>query len=368
MLSGKASLNSKLPFEDLNLVSATNAVARNESDIPIEIYSTCPQSLGFDRGSYAQEVKKVARWSERCGCTGILVYTDNSLVDPWLVSQIILERTKKLTPLIAVQPVYMHPYSVAKMVASFGYLYHRRICLNMVAGGFKNDLAALSDSTPHDKRYERLTEYATIINLLLSSTAPVTFHGEFYGIDQLRMTPPLSPELLPEIFISGSSEAGLNTAKRLGATAVKYPRPASECETERVTDDLKSGIRVGIVTRETEDEAWEIAEERFPEDRKGELTHQLAMKVSDSLWHKQLSDTANKTRAMRNTYWLRPFEQYKTFCPYLVGSYELVARELSRYISLGYRTFILDIPATEEELQHATAAFDRALPKTNAFA
>jgi alkanesulfonate monooxygenase len=363
MLSSRASLKSELPLEIGRLDSGTNLTARDKLERPVEIFSTCPQSLGFDKESYARQVRKVARWSERCGCRGILVYTDNSLVDPWLVSQIIVESTKKLSPLVAIQPIYMHPYSVAKMVSSFGYLYHRRLYLNMVAGGFKNDLVALNDQTPHDKRYTRLIEYASIINQLLSTSAPVTFHGEFYDINQLRMTPPLPTELFPETFVSGSSDAGLDAAKKLGATAVKYPRPASECETELANNGLKSGIRVGIIARDNEDEAWEIAERRFPEDRKGELTHQLAMKVSDSLWHKQLSDTANKTRTIRNTYWLRPFEQYKTFCPYLVGGYETVANELSRYISLGYRTFILDIPPDEDELQHAGAVFDRAVEK-----
>ena len=368
MFSGRVSLKSGLPLETARIEPGLDVTTRNKLQKTVEIFSTCPQSLGFDKESYIQQVRNVARWSERCGCTGILVYTDNSLVDPWLVSQIIIESTKSLSPLVAIQPIYMHPYSVAKMVASFGYLHHRRICLNMVAGGFKNDLVALNDPTPHDKRYARLIEYAAIINRLLSSSAPVTFHGEFYKVDQLRMTPALPPELLPEIFVSGSSDAGLDAARKLGATAVKYPRPASECEAEPANNDFKSGIRVGIIAREAEDEAWDVAEQRFPEDRKGELTHQLAMKVSDSLWHKQLSETANKTRAMRGTYWLRPFEQYKTFCPYLVGSYEPVANELSRYISLGYRTFILDIPATEEELEHASAAFNRALEKIGVLA
>lgn len=368
MLSSRVSLKSELPFETARLERSTNVTSRSKAERPVEVFSTCPQSFGFDKESYVRQVRKIARWSERCGCTGILVYTDNSLVDPWLVSQIIVESTKKLSPLVAIQPVYMHPYSVAKMVASFGFLHHRRLCLNMVAGGFKNDLLALNDPTPHDKRYTRLIEYATIINQLLSSSAPVTFHGEFYNIDQLRLIPSLPAELFPETFVSGSSDSGLEAAKKLAATAVKYPRPASECEAEPANNGFKSGIRVGIIARENEDEAWEIAEQRFPEDRKGELTHQLAMKVSDSLWHKQLSDTANKTRTMRNTYWLRPFEQYKTFCPYLVGGYQTVANELSRYISLGYRTFILDIPPTEEELQHANAAFDRALEKVRILA
>jgi alkanesulfonate monooxygenase len=121
----------------------------------IDVFSTCPQSSDHDAETYARRVIDVARWSERQGCRGILVYTDNRLVDPWLVSQIIVQNTSALCPLVAVQPVYMHPYTVAKIVASLGHLYRRRVFLNMVAGGFKNDLNALSDPTPHDERYER---------------------------------------------------------------------------------------------------------------------------------------------------------------------------------------------------------------------
>ncbi len=258
----------------------------------------------------------------------------------------------------------MHPRTVAKMVASFGFLYGRRLYLNMVAGGFKN-LLALNDTTPHDKRYVRLIEYTTVIKDLLASSAPATFEGEFYRVDKLKMTPALPAELFPGILISGSSEAGIEAAKALGATAVKYPKPTKECEAGPPVEELDSGIRVGIIAREDEDEAWEIAEQRFPEDRKGQLTHQLAMKVSDSVWHKQLSETAERARTVRSTYWLRPFEHYKTFCPYLVGSYDPVAEELARYMVLGYRTFILDAPPNEEELRHTKIVFDRASQKVS---
>src|SRR5580692_12211997 len=117
-------------------------------ELQIEIFSTSPQSKDLPRETYVQQIIDVARWSEEAGCTAILVYTDNSLVDAWLVSQIIIQNTQKLCPLVAVQPAYMHPYTVAKMVSSLGHLYGRRIYLNMVAGGFKNDLAALNDTTP----------------------------------------------------------------------------------------------------------------------------------------------------------------------------------------------------------------------------
>src|ERR1044071_7160904 len=110
-------------------------------------FSTCPQSAVGDRRTYLRNVIDIARWSERAGCKGILVYSDNSQVDPWSLSQVILAHTEHLCPLVAVQPVYMHPYTVAKAISTFGFLFGRRVYLNMVAGGFKNDLAALHDTT-----------------------------------------------------------------------------------------------------------------------------------------------------------------------------------------------------------------------------
>src|SRR5262249_2562073 len=97
-------------------------------------------------------------------------------------------------------------------------------------------------------------------------------------------------------------------------------------------------------------------------DRKGELAHQLAMKTSDSVWHKQLSELG-KTQE-NNPYWLVPFQHYKTFCPYLVGSYSKVSTEIARYIALGFHTFIVDIPPSEEELYHTGLVFRQAVEQT----
>jgi alkanesulfonate monooxygenase len=328
------------------------------SPASIEVFSTCPASNLVAQPAYMRTAIDVARWSEEHGCKGILVYTDNSLIDPWLVSQIIIEHTKTLCPLVAVQPVYMHPYTVAKMLASFGHLYSRRLYLNMVAGGFKNDLGALNDTTPHDKRYERLKEYTFIIQRLLAGQV-VTHEGEFYKVERLKMTPPLAADLQPGVLVSGSSEAGLEAARSLGATAVEYPRPVTDYETGAARVSGDAGIRVGIIARDDEEDAWQIARRRFPEDRAGQLAHQVAMKVSDSHWHKQLS--AKRETTGQNPYWLVPFQNYKTFCPYLVGSYARVGEELARYVSAGYHTFILDVPPNAEEMGHIGLAFQRAL-------
>lgn len=324
----------------------------------MRIFSTSPQSKDVPRDDYLRSVVDVARWSEDAGCEGILVYTDNGIVDPWLVSQVIIESTERLAPLVAVQPVYMHPYTVAKMITSLAYLHGRRVYLNMLAGGFRNDLLALGDDTPHDERYARTTEYTRIILDLLAGTAPVTAEGDYYRVEGLRLTPPLPPELTPGVLLSGSSPAGLAAAHALGATAVKYPHPPGE---EEPPDGREFGVRVGIVARDTEDEAWRVALERFPEDRTGQITHKLAMKVSDSHWHEQLSQRVDGDHdGRRNPYWLGPFQNYKTFCPYLVGDHATVAAHIARYHDLGATTFILDIPPSREELTEIARVFELA--------
>ena len=92
------------------------------------------------------------------------------------------------------------------------------------------------------------------------------------------------------------------------------------------------------------------------------------MSTSDSHWHKQLSNRehaggpAAADRADEpEPYWLGPFQNYSTFCPYLVGSHERVAQEIAQYVGLGCSTFILDIPPSEEELEHTGVVFREAL-------
>ncbi|MGI9505497.1 MAG: LLM class flavin-dependent oxidoreductase [Geminicoccaceae bacterium] len=335
----------------------------------IDLFTTCPPSAGPTPGdtasgpAYREQVKAIARWSEAVGCKGILVYTDNRLVDPWLISHLIIQTTETLAPLVAVQPVYMHPYTAAKMAATFAHLYGRKIYLNMVAGGFVRDLEALNDFTPHDPRYDRLVEYSKIVKELAvnaSAGRGMSYDEIYYKVNNLKLTPPLPPELVPTLFVSGSSEAGLAAAEALGAVAVQYPQPQSAYPPIAGEPTGKMGIRIGVIARDDPEEAWRIAEERFPPDRRGEIAHQMAMKTSDSSWHKSLSEWPELDADADTPYWLRPFQSYKTFCPYLVGSYDRVATEIAAYIRAGFTTYILDIPPSEDELHTIRKAFDIA--------
>jgi alkanesulfonate monooxygenase len=278
----------------------------------VEIISTCPPSDQLGGQEYLRRVADVARWSERHGCTGTLVDADNRLCDPWLVAQVAVQSTERLCPLVAVQPVYMHPYAAAKMVATIGHLHGRRVDVSLIAGGFQHDLEALADPTPHDARYDRLIEYGLIMQRLLRGEV-VTYEGAFHRVQRLRLSPAEPAGLSPRLFVSGSSPAGLDAAAELDALPLMYPTPPGEHLTAPAFG-TPAGVRVAIVTRPTEQEAWTAARERFPEDRKGRIAP-------------------------------------------LVGSHAAVARELGRYLALGYRTFLLDVPAGEEDLANIAAAF-----------
>jgi hypothetical protein len=59
----------------------------------LNVFTTCQQSIRSDASGYLEEVADIARWSDEAGCEGMLIYTDNGLVDPWLVAQLCRSRS-----------------------------------------------------------------------------------------------------------------------------------------------------------------------------------------------------------------------------------------------------------------------------------
>ena len=177
----------------------------------------------------------------------------------------------------------------------------------------------------------------------------------------LRLTPPLPPELLPGHprlrLVRGGSRG------RAGDRCDRRPVPEAARrggEPTHSTALIASGIRVGIIARETGEEAWRVARERFPEDRKGQITHELAMKVSDS----QLAPAAVRAgrRAVSDAQPVlaRPVQELQDVLP--VPRRQLRARgggARPLHRDWGSATFILDIPREAEELHHTELAFVR---------
>ena len=314
--------------------------------------------LRLNGKEYLSRLTTVAKWAEDDGWEALLVYSDNRQADPWMVAQYILENTRSIRPLIAIQPIYSHPFVTAKAVRSLAYMYERQVYLNLVAGGFPRDLSAMGDTTPHDSRYERLVEYASIVKQLLGSPIPVTFRGKFYQVDGLQLAPAMPKHLFPILTVSGSSQAGRSAARELGARAIEYLRPAKEYDQLPLDRTLQLGTRLGIIVRNSTEEAWRAAHAAYAENADGAAIRQGAAQISDSQWVRDLVKRQDAPET--HPYWLGPFRTFRTSCPFLVGSRDEVATEICMYLKAGFRSFLLEQPMDAEDSKRITEVFKMA--------
>ncbi|MGN9846702.1 LLM class flavin-dependent oxidoreductase [Nonomuraea sp. H19] len=327
----------------------------------LTIYTSAPWLTGEAREEPFRHLDDITVWTEELNCAGMLIFSDNTSFDPWVVAGRVLEKSRDLIPLIAVNPVYQHPMSVAKSINSIAAGSGRRVGLNLVAGGFSRHLREMGCTLDHRQRYDRLAEFGAIIAELTSAARPLKYTGEYYQLNGLRPAPPPVAGMEPRIFVSGTSDDCIRVQKELGATRLSYPREPQEYAEESLLAD--SGFRLGIIAREDSSTAWRLAYERFPVDRLGEEFHDLAYESVESHWHRRLSEDAMKVSAPIGGYWMYPFRAYKTFCPYIVGDYAETADLLLQYIKLGASTFILDEASSKDDLFHSVQVLRLAWSK-----
>jgi alkanesulfonate monooxygenase len=320
----------------------------------VDLFTVSPRTP--DEALYWKNIETVMRLSDRYGYTGLLIFTGNDvIIEPWVVAQRVLAETKQLSPLVAINPLYVHPFTAAKFISSFAHLYGRRTYVNLVTGAALSYQQALGDTLPHDERYERLQEYAAVMKRLLS-TPSVSHEGRYYRVSNLQLLPRPPEALQPGFLLAGQSEAARQTARALGAVSMQM-LPAT------LEDGLRAGgrgVHFGIVTRPQEAEAWKAARALFPEDELGQNVLELSMRNTDAEWKWRMKMAAEGAEVARKGFWLEPFRNFKADCPYFVGDHEQVAALITSLVRRGIDTFILDIPPLEEEFHHIDLALKKA--------
>jgi len=312
----------------------------------IRVFTISPRTREVD--DYWRDICKVAQLSEQSGLTGVLLFAGNdTYLEPWVVAQDVLNRTRAISPLVAVNPVYLHPFTLAKTIASLVRLYTRKIYLNMITGTALSYQRAMGDTLTHDERYDRLREYIEIVQLLLGSTRPVTFNGTHYRTEQLQLFPGLPAPYAPEFLLSGQSAAARRVCAATGATGLQMLPPALDSGLADV-----SGMHFGIVSRETRAAAWQAARALFPENAENRSLLQLSMANTDAEWKHRMQASSAHNAGAKDGFWLQPFANFHADCPYLVGEHAFVARTLEKLVQKGIDTFVFDVPAREEEFLH----------------
>lgn len=302
-----------------------------------------------------REIDATIRLADRYEFTGILAHTGNdTLVDPWLVGQHALAVSERLRPLIAVNPVYHHPFAVAQSASSLTYRYGRGIFLNLVAGTSTPDRIALGDEVEHDLRYARLLEFGRIVLGLLGTEAPLNFQGAYYRLRGARLRLPGPPSLRPVLFIAGQSDAARKCAAELGAVRVGMAAAAVPPDAARL------GGYAGLIVRETDEEAWQEALRRFPADPDLESAGASALRYTDAVWrHQAFADADGSPH--RSWLWHEPMRTLRADCPYLVGGVDTLAPLFAAYQASGCAAFILDLAPWEDDYAWAARLLERAV-------
>lgn len=315
-------------------------------------------TMNHRTGDSWADIQEVVHLTEKYGGSGVLFFEGNDVVpSPWMAGYHTFVSTRALSPIVAVNPIYMHPFSAAKLVASYAIMFQRKTFLNMITGTALSYLDALDANLSHDERYVRLSEYSQVIRALFEAQGePVSHEGKYYRLVNAKLEVKIPQELHPEFFIAGQSEGALRTAKDIGAVHMVMLSPKLAAELPAGT----RGMHFGVLCRETQEQAWEASEHCFPQDNRGQRVQAMSMANTDGEWKKRLFEASKEKHEPTGGYWMEPFRNFKADRPYFVGSYEQAATLVVEMVQKGVRRFILDFPGKEEGFKHTSKAFELA--------
>lgn len=220
---------------------------------------------GADRAPDIGYLGQIARSAEQLGFTGALTPTSSWCEEGWVTTAALSQVTERLEFLIAFRPGLTSPTLAAQMAATYQRVSGGRLLLNVVTGGDDHEQRRYGDHLSKVERYARADEFLDVVRRLWTGDV-VDFRGAFYDIQGAQL-----PETAkwPDVYLGGSSrEAFEVAAKRADVYLTWGEPPAAVAEkiarardaAAAVGRELRFGIRLHAIARDTADEAWAEAD------------------------------------------------------------------------------------------------------------
>ena len=276
--------------------------------------------------------------------------------------------------MIAFQPGFLNPVTAARMTASLQRATGGRALFNIITGGGGPAQLWWGDVATHDDRYTRTTEFLDILRGVWKGEN-FSYNGKVYQVENASLPYPLTKEEFPEIYFSGSSDAALVSASKHADYYLTWLEPFAQLrdkfervkqKTDALGRKIKCAVRVDIVARPTEEEAWREVKRGF-ENLPPEVIQRFNSRVNagDSVGASRQGgfrpSTINsyKDLIVEPNIWagfnlLRGGQGNG-----IVGSYEQVAERLDDLVKLGADAFIL---ASTPHLEEAYRVGEEVLP------
>jgi len=326
-LSGQVLIGKLLPVTDWNTVSLI---------VP-------PHTESFGLGgklpmrTYLDRLTAYLAAAEAIGIVGAFVYDFPVAMDPWLAAFDVLAYSTALQPIVAVRPHQESAESVARRVVDLGYRFGRPTHVNIVAGATRLSRAA-GDVEDKVAARRRLGQYAVDLRAEIDRRIDPD-EGRPLAVTPSSSTPGVVPV-----------DIVLMMARPRDKLAEDVARVRAEQGVERTS------MLVGLVVRETEEQAWAAAAELYPPDRRQRVAGRLFMSQVVSSEHTASYAFGEQQEVHDERLWYgAPTRGIDA--PKLVGSAEQVRAWLRSCANIGVTDIIVDLPPNVAEYAHMAPVF-----------
>jgi len=331
--------------------------------------------LGTSKGARAVDhhyMQQIAQAADKLGYGGVLLPTGRSCEDPWIAAASLIPVTQRLKFLVALRPSTLSPTVAARQAATFDRLSEGRLLINLVAGGDSGDLEADGTFLSHDERYEHAREFLDIWTRVLSGET-VDFEGKHLKVKGAKQLFPSVQRPYPPIYFGGSSDAAHELAAEKVELYLTWGEPPAEVE--KKFDDIrkraakhgrkvKLGVRLHVIPRETNDEAWAAADDlikHLDDDTIAKAQARMASMDSEGQRRMRALQGAGRSRSQLEVspnLWAGVGLVRGGAGTALVGDGPTIAARLKEYDALGADTFVLSgYPHLEETYRFAELVF-----------
>ena len=315
-------------------------------------------------------MKQIAIAADERGYDGILVPTGKTCEDAWVVASSLISYTKNLKFLVALRPGHMSPTIAARMAATFDRISDGRLLINVVTGGDPVELAGDGLHLDHDERYDQTSEFLDVWKGVMSGEE-VDYKGEYINVDKASLQYPGIQKPYPPLYFGGSSDKAHEIAADHIDVYLTWGEPPAKVA-EKIADvraraaktgrKVRFGIRLHVIVRETEDEAWHAAEELISHIEEEAITStQAILNRQDSVGQQRMTALHQGKKSsleVSPNLWAGVGLVRWGAGTALVGSPEIVAERIREYEALGIDTFVLSgYPNLEESHRVADLLF-----------